>query len=487
MTVTDVLRAVRARWLLFVLCCLVPVAAAIAVVRATAPVYQSTAELFVAPTGATTAPAAYQGALLAQQQAPSYARLANSPAVLTAVIADLHLTMSAPQLATQVSAASPTGSVVIDVTARAGTGDSARAIANDVAARLPAVAQRIAVPNARGRVPVKVTLVQPAALPPGPISPRKATNLAVGLVVGLAIAFSAVILREKADGRVRTVQQAQSSAGCSLVTVVEDAHTRSESRASGTGRDWAVPESFRRLRVRLAPAMAAGQARNLAVTSIEPGDPGPAVATDLALALADSGSTVALVDTDLSSPGIAGYLGIDRSPGVTEVVSGNTPVEIAAYRFNKRLLVFPVGASGTVSRQAVSQAQLGDLLRQLEHAVHYVVVHVGPVIANADGADLCSEADTAVLVVRKDRARQQHLRLAMEILRSAGADVAGVVLVPARLNLAAPVIQAAGPAHSVRASAERRASTAEWRAPGRTVVPGAAQFAVPHLPDSNDP
>jgi succinoglycan biosynthesis transport protein ExoP len=266
MTVADVLRAVLARWLLFVLCCLAPVVAAIAVVRATAPVYESTAELFVAATGATTAPDAYQGALLAQQQAPSYARLANSPAVLKAVIADLHLTLSVSQLATQVSAASPTGSVLIDVTARAGTGNSARAIANDVAARLGVTAERIAVPNARRRVPVKVTLVKPAALPPGPISPRKATDLAVGLVVGLAIAFSAVILREKADGRVRTVQQAQSSAGCGLVAVVEGAHGGAGSRGRGTERDRTVPESFRRFRVRLAPAMTARHARNLAVT-----------------------------------------------------------------------------------------------------------------------------------------------------------------------------------------------------------------------------
>jgi capsular polysaccharide biosynthesis protein len=345
------------------------------VVRATAPVYESTAELFVAPAGTINgAPDAYQGALLAQQQAPSYARLASSPRVLQPVITDLHLTMTTPQLATHVSATSPTGSMLIDVTASAGTGSSARAIANDVAIRLAAAAEPLAVPNQRAHVPVKVTLVQPATLPLGPISPRKATDLAVGLVVGLAVAFSAIIVREKMDGRVRTVQQAQSSSGCGLVAMVEDTHGRSRSRGRRTGRDWAVPESFRRLRVMLAPAMAAAQARNVAVTSLEPGDPGPAVATYLALALAEAGSTVALVDTDLGSPGIAGYLSIEGSPGVTDVVSG-TPADMTAYRYHKRLLVLPAGTPGTASREAVSKAQLGELLQQLERSVNHVVIH----------------------------------------------------------------------------------------------------------------
>ena len=43
MTAADVLRAIRARWLLFAVCCIVPLAAAIQVARTSAPVYTSTA------------------------------------------------------------------------------------------------------------------------------------------------------------------------------------------------------------------------------------------------------------------------------------------------------------------------------------------------------------------------------------------------------------------------------------------------------------
>ena len=123
MTVADVLRAIRARWVLFTVCCIVPLAAAFAAGLGSAPVYSATAGLFVAPARLAEGVNAYQNAFsaaqLAEQQAPSFASMADSPVVLRAVIADLHLATTPTQLSRQVSATSPANSVVINITARA--------------------------------------------------------------------------------------------------------------------------------------------------------------------------------------------------------------------------------------------------------------------------------------------------------------------------------------------------------------------------------
>ena len=146
MTVADVLRAIRARWLLFTVCCIVPIAAAaFAAARAPAPVYSATAGLFVEPTRPATGADAYQNAFsaaqLAQLQTPSYASLVDSPAVLRAVIADLHLATTPSQLSRQVSATSPLNSVVIDITASGDSAAAARDIANDTAQRFVGLAE----------------------------------------------------------------------------------------------------------------------------------------------------------------------------------------------------------------------------------------------------------------------------------------------------------------------------------------------------------
>ena len=355
MTVSDVLRAVRARWLLFAVCCIVPVAAAFAVVRSSAPAFDSTAELFVAPANSSVGPNryadAYQGALLAQQQAPSYASLVTSPAVLQGVIADLHLATTPSRLSSDITATSPPASVLIDITARGNSAAAARAIANRTAVRFADLAERLSSSGAAKKAPIRLTLVKPALLPTTPVSSHTKLDRVLGLVVGLAVAFTAVILREKTDPRVRTVQQAQSITGCSLVTTVEGVRGRARLPRGRAGSDLFAAESSRRLRLRLAPALAARHARSVAVTSLQWGDPGPVIAANLALTLAEGGSTVALVDADPRAGQIAAYFGVDSSPGVTAVVSGEVPMEAAIQRYRENFLIVPASRGQDAERQ----------------------------------------------------------------------------------------------------------------------------------------
>ena len=170
--------------------------------------------------------------------------------------------------------------------------------------------------------PVRLSLVKPALLPTAPSSSHKTSDLFLGLVVGLAVGLTAVILREKTDRRVRTVSQARSSTGCSFVTSIGDTGGRAGSliRRAGLPIHTADPgtsaaESFRRLRLGLVPALAPIP-KSLAVTSLAPGDSGPAVAINLALVLAEAGSSVLLVDADARAGQIAGHFGMDGSSGL---------------------------------------------------------------------------------------------------------------------------------------------------------------------------
>ena len=334
MTVADVFRAVRARWVLFAVSCIVPVAAAFAVVSNSTPVYSSTAQLYIVPALDFVGPNEYPGILFAQQVARTYTALVTSPAVMNAVIADLHLATTSSQLSTQVSATS--NNVLIDVSARAGSPAAARDIANDTSVRLAAVAEQVAGLGSKDP-PVQLKVVQPAFLPPDPVSPRAKTDLTLGLVVGLVVGFAVVILREKMDPRVRTEHQAQSSTGCRVVCAVEGASAPAWLPIHQAKSELAAAESFRRLRFRLRSARAARHAQSLAVTSLERGDPGPAIATNLALALAEGGSMVTLVDADTRAGRIAHYFGLDGSLGVTSVINRQTFLESTIQRDRENL------------------------------------------------------------------------------------------------------------------------------------------------------
>ncbi len=452
MTFADVLRAIRARELLFTVCFVIPLVLAAAVVLHSAPVYSATAGLFVGPTRAATGPDAYQSAFsaaqLAQQETPSYASLVDSPAVLRGVIADLHLATTPSQLSGQVSATSPANSVVINITAHAGSAAEARDIANHTALRFARLAERVTVAvlgkELLGRpVPgpafvgpaVRLTLVTPAQLPTAPSSSHKTTNVVLGLVVGLAVGLTAVIVREKTDRRVRTVGDARSSTGCGFVTSVGRAGSlihRAGLPFRTADRGLSAAESFRRLRLGLAPALNAHHAQSLAVTSLAPRDSGPAVAINLALVLAEAGSSVLLVDAEARAGQIARRFGIDSPLGLTTVISGQTPPEAAFQQYHENLRILPAGPPAAGAEQP-SPAQLAQLLDTWRGTSDYIVVHVGSVLVHAVAAELSAAAQAVLLVAQRDEARQEDLRLATEMMRNANADLLGVVLAPAHL------------------------------------------------------
>lgn len=459
MTAADVVRAIRARWLLFTVCCVVPVAAAaFAAARAPAPVYSATAGLIVEPTTLVDGyENAYTAAQLAQLQAPSYASLVDSPAVLRAVIADLHLATTPSQLSRHVSGTSPLNSVLIDVTASGDSAAAARDIANDTAQRFVGLAEGmsgsilghvLAAPPAAGPPELgpsvvgpslKLSLVKPALLPAAPSSSHKTSDLFLGLVVGLAVGLTAVILREKTDLRVRTVAEARSTTGCSFVASVEDTGGRAGSliRRAGLPIRTADPgssaaESFRRLRLRLARALSAHPAKSLAVTSLAPGDGGPVVAINLALVLAEAGSSVLLVDADARAGQITSHFGMDSQPGLTTVIGEETLPDSAFQQYHENLRILPAGSPAAYGEQP-SPTQLAEFLDTWQGTSDYIVVHVGPILAHAVAAELSAAAHTVLLVAQRDEARQKDVRLAAEMLRHANADLLGVVLAPAHL------------------------------------------------------
>src|SRR5947207_13609591 len=113
------LRVLRHRWIFVVVSVLVCVAVAAALAWGRTPVYESQAQLFGSANGAANDPGAtYQAGLFSQERVLSYAQMVSSPAVLDAVITELHLDETRRDLESKAEASVPTGAVLLNITAR---------------------------------------------------------------------------------------------------------------------------------------------------------------------------------------------------------------------------------------------------------------------------------------------------------------------------------------------------------------------------------
>ena len=122
MTITELLRSVRKRWLTSTLILLLALAGGIVLPLLSSPVYVASAKCFVTVrVGDDVGGSIYQGSQFTLTRVKSYTEVIDSPDVLDPVISRLGLDMSVPQLAARVAAKNPQDTVLITVEAHHAT------------------------------------------------------------------------------------------------------------------------------------------------------------------------------------------------------------------------------------------------------------------------------------------------------------------------------------------------------------------------------
>ncbi|MGY1854925.1 polysaccharide biosynthesis tyrosine autokinase [Modestobacter sp. SYSU DS0290] len=429
---------VRRYLLVLVVCTALGGGGALALSLLATPAYTSQASLFVSLEAAGSANDLAQGSTFTRDQMASYSTLATTPAVLEPVIAELGLDTDARALARQVSASPANDTVILQVEATSGSATEAAGIANAVAGQLSRVIEEVAPAGTEGRATVRVTTVAPAAVPEFASSPNTRVNVAAGLVLGLALGLLCAWLRETLDTRVRD------QAGLAKVTQLPLIGSIGDLAGHGT-RPVVVQvdphspqaESFRQLRTNLQflglspdPVSGAdGGPRTLVVTSARAGEGKSTVAANLAVAMAETGARVLLVDADLRRPTVAGLLGLEGAAGLTTVLSGRAALADVVQPWGPmRLDVLTSGTTPPNPTELLGSPAMIRLLDEMAGAYEFVVLDAAPLLAVADAAVLAHRTDGTVLVANVRQARRPQLAEALENLEKVGARVLGVVL-----------------------------------------------------------
>jgi len=197
---------VRKRIILVASLFIASILAALVVTGLSTPMYESTARLFVSTSGTQSSADLLTGNTFTQQRVKSYADIVTSPSVLDSVIQDLSLQGLADKLPDRISSNVPLNTVILEISVSDPSPFRAAAIANAVASSLSTVVSNLETVDPTVASPVKLSLIQPGAVPKAPSSPRPTLNLAIGALIGLALGFGAALLRESLDLRIRSVE-----------------------------------------------------------------------------------------------------------------------------------------------------------------------------------------------------------------------------------------------------------------------------------------
>lgn len=430
MELTDYLRVMRRNWWLILATTALTALVSVVVSLSLTPAYTASTKLFVAIQSSGSVSELQQGNTFTEARVQSYVKTASTPIVLQPVIDSLSLDMSPSDLAKKVSAGTEPNTVLISINVSDTSPAQAAAIASSVAESLVAAVKELETPSDGNGSPIRLSIVEPAAAPTVPTSPNSKMNLLIGTVLGLGLGLLLAMARTALDSKVRGEADLRRLTSSPLLGgITYDREAAMKPLLTQVTQQSPRAESFRQIRTNLQFANVGHASKVVLVTSSLPGEGKSTTATNMAIALAQAGKRVALIDADLRRPMVADYLGLEGGAGLTTALLGTSSVDDLLQPWgNDNLQVLTSGQIPPNPSELLGSEVMNDLIDKLETNFDCVIIDAPPLLPVTDAAVLAQKVGGVVLVVGSGKVKTQDFEKALGSLQLVEAPLIGIVL-----------------------------------------------------------
>jgi capsular exopolysaccharide synthesis family protein len=427
MNFKDYLTIARERWIIVFLGVALGLGLGGAVAFVSTPQYAATTKFFVSSRDSNDLNQAFQGSLLSEQKIKSYVELASDRRIREQVSSQLGYAVPA----SAIKATAKPDTVLMSITATDPSPRRAQAIANLAATALSELIAEVEKPEtAGGEAPVVARQIQEAPLPIAPVSPRQKTALGVGFFLGLLSGMGMALLRHSLDRTVKSPDALAELVQAPVLGATQwDPNIKSRPLIVHDQPRSPMAEAFRQLRTNLDYVDLDHTNKLLCVTSALPHEGKTTTACNLAIALAQAGNRVLLIEADLRRPKAASYMGMENAVGLTTVLTGQVPLDVAIQPWGGGLLDFlGAGALPPNPSELLASVQMANVLVELNRRYDVVVMDAAPTLPVADAVALAAHCHGVLFVSRHGWVRQEQVKAAVENLRRVSVPIFGVVL-----------------------------------------------------------
>lgn len=347
------------------------------------------------------------------------------------------------------------------------------AVAADLYAKLKVKHQELLIKSAEQIE--EVTIIEPAALPTAPVNQiNYAMNIVVALVMGGFLGVVLAFARESFDTSIGTIEGVEEFLQVPVLGVIPRFEEKEllEAAAKELPPDTkpdtlnlfsklvclydeksVLSEGFRSLRTNIQFATAERQARVLLFTSAGLGEGKTTTVVNLAITMAQDGKRVLLVDADLRRPLVHARLGLERAPGLSDVLVGGLPWR-EAVRTVTDLMMGLLGVDRIVNTpgidllnvmtsgnpphnpaEFINASKLNEIIREMREDYDMVLFDTPPILPIADAVMMSAKVDGVIFVYQVGRIGRSALKRAKFLIEHAQGKILGVVLTNVRAEI----------------------------------------------------
>ena len=280
-----------------------------------------------------------------------------------------------------------------------------------------------------------VSLIDPAEVPTIPVNTRITWAIIRGLLVGLGVGLSIAFGLTALNTTIRTPDDLEQALGLPFLGAIMRFQIPKKELRRGTlivqGRSHSMEaEAFRNVRTSIMHARSELPSKALLLTSVTPTEGKTVVTANLAVALAQAGRKVLLVDSDMRKPRLGKLLSLyDERPGLVQVLRGDASLDEATHPTQvERLSFIPCPTTPAYPSELLESEHLAALIASAKERYDFVLFDSPPLMAVTDAAVLASRVDGVVLVIKGEAIPRELLYQAMAMLADVQATVVGGVL-----------------------------------------------------------
>ncbi|GBD11055.1 Tyrosine-protein kinase YwqD [bacterium HR23] len=418
------------------------------------PIYQATTLVLVQQTSGS--PTVTSGDLQTSAQLASmYRDLVTTRPILERVVEQAQLPYGPEALARKVRVSVRPGSQILRLSVRDPSPQESARIANILAevfitktqedrlaqiARLQAAAQSQGVADpaslAQAQLLAMGTLlvVEPALPPRTPVAPAKGRLTALAVLLGALVGLVGGLALEALNNKVRSPEEVEALTGLPVLGTIFLWKARESGARPIWGRDRpksTMAEAYRQVQAN-AQFVLAGHphAKALLITSPTSDEGKSTTAVNLAVAFAQAGMRVLLVDADLRHTDLHRWFGLPNQQGLSNLLADASlsPASLVQETGIERLRLLSAGPTPPNPAELLSLPRAQQVFQALEGLADVVLIDAPPVIPVSDALRLARLADGVLLVARAQATVREALLQAYRAVRQTGTPVLGVVL-----------------------------------------------------------
>ncbi|MDM7034162.1 polysaccharide biosynthesis tyrosine autokinase, partial [Klebsiella michiganensis] len=290
-----------------------------------------------------------------------------------------------------------------------------------------------------------VRIIDTAITQPKPVKPNKVLIILLGVVIGLLISVGLVLARVVLRKGIESPEQLE-ELGISVyasVPVSEEFAKRIErsSKLKNKNLDEAsvflaienpadlAIESIRGLRTSLHFAMMEARNNVLMITGASPNAGKTFISSNLAEVISQTGKKVLFIDADLRKGYTHKLFNTDNNSGLSDILSGKTPIEVAVKNLPKIGFDFiSRGMAPPNPAELLMHKRFGELIDWANNHYDLVIVDTPPILAVTDAAVIGNYAGTTLLVARFEQNTAKEIEVSIKRFEQSGVNIKGCIL-----------------------------------------------------------